>query len=75
MLLSTVNNSIGNKKNHLTINDLCNLFNKKDAYTNLDKYVIDTIQTEATQKEIYNLKTLYNISNKDIQHLLSINPY
>ncbi len=69
MLLSTVNNSIGNKKNHLTVKQLCDLFKKNTSYTELEKYAIDTIQTESNKIEIE------NFSKKHINHVLSINPY
>lgn len=75
LLLSTINNSIGNKKNHFTVNDLCILFNGKIIYNDLDKYVIDTIQTEATKDELENFKKTYHIPSKKIEYVLSINPY
>ena len=75
LLLSTINNSIGNKKNHFTVEDLCVLFNEKSTYTDLDKYVIDTIQTEATKDELENFKNTYHIPSNKIKYVLSINPY
>ena len=75
ILLSTINNSIGNKKNHITVQDLCNLFNGKKVFNDLDKYVIDTIQTEATEDELANFKKSYHIPSKNIEYILSINPY
>lgn len=75
ILLSTINNSIGNKKNHITVQDLCNLFHGKEVLSELDKYVIDTIQTEATEEELNNFKKTYHIPNKQIKYVLSINPY
>ena len=63
LLLSTINNSIGNKKNHFTVEDLYILFNEKNTYSDLDKYVIDTIQTEATADELANFK-------KNLSHLI-----
>lgn len=75
MLLSTVNNSIGNKKNHITVEKLLSLFSKKTYLSELDKYIIDTIQTEATKEEINNFKNIFHIQNEDINYVLSINPY
>ena len=75
LLLSTINNSIGNKKNHFTVEDLCILFNEKNTYSDLDKYVIDTIQTEATEDELANFKKTYHIPSEKIEYVLSINPY
>lgn len=75
LLLSTINNSIGNKKNHITVQDLCNLFNGKKVLNDLDKYVIDTIQTEATENELANFEKTYHIPSEKIKYVLSINPY
>ena len=75
ILLSTINNSIGNKKNHITAQDLCNLFNGKKVHNDLDKYVIDTIQTEASKDELENFKNTYHIPSSKIKYVLSINPY
>lgn len=75
MILSTVNSSIGNKKNHLTVDELCNLFKKKSKYTELDKYVIDIIQTESSKCEIESFAKNFNISKKDIGYILSISSY
>ena len=75
ILLSTINNSIGNKKNHITVQDLCNLLNGKEVLNDLDKYVIDTIQTEATKDELENFKNTYHIPSNKIKYVLSINPY
>lgn len=74
-LLTTINSSIGNKRNHLTVQDLCNLFHGKEVLSELDKYVIDTIQTEATKEELNNFKKAYHITTKQLEYVLSINPY
>lgn len=76
MLLLTVNNSIGNKSKHFTIDSLLQLFSKKlEDYSNLDKYAVDTIQTEASQIEIDNFIKKFNISANKMKYVLSINPY
>ncbi len=75
MLLSTVNNSIGNKKNHITVEKLSKLFMKQSILSDLDKYIIDTIQTEASQEEIENFKNKFHIPTENINYVLSINPY
>ncbi len=75
MLLSTVNNSIGNKKNHITVEKLSKLFMSKEALSDLDKYIIDTIQSEASKEEIANFKNKFKIPTENINYVLSLNPY
>lgn len=76
MLLLTINNSIGNKSKHFTIASLVELFEKQyENYTNLDKYAIDTIQTEASKSELMNFVEKFNISPDKVKYVLSINPY
>ena len=76
MLLSTVNNSIGDKNLHFTVDKLLELFNKKcSEFTELEKYAVDTIQTEATIYEINSFKNYCHIKSKNIDYLLSCQPY
>lgn len=76
MLLLTVNNSIGDKKSHFTSEKLVNLFDKKDSeFTELDKYAIETIQTEATSQEIIAFKEVFNINSEKIDYLLKCHIY
>ncbi|TLS71983.1 hypothetical protein FE243_05210 [Aliarcobacter thereius] len=76
MLLSTVNNSIGDKNLHFTVDKLLSLFNKKcSEFTELEKYAVDTIQTEATSYEINSFKNYFHINSKNIDYLLSCKPY
>ena len=75
MLLLTVNNSIGNKKNHLTIESLCQLFNKSSNYSNLEKYALDTIKTEATQEELSWFSNDYHIPLLKLKNVLSTDLY
>lgn len=76
MLLLTVNNSIGDKTKHFNVNTLITLFNKKcSEFNELDKYAVDTIQSEATKQEIDTFKKVFNINNNKIKYLLSCNPY
>ena len=76
MLLLTVNNSIGDESMHLKIDDLIELFNKKlNQYTSLDKYAVDTIQTEADEVEIKNFAKKYSIPPENVDYVLSTNPY
>ncbi len=76
MLLLTVNNSIGNKAKHFTNTSLVELFNKKfEEYSNLDKYAIDTIQSEASKAELNNFIKKFNISTDKVKYVLSVNPY
>ena len=72
MLVGTVNNSIGNEKNHFTANSLRELFFKKGNFTSLDRYAIDIIQTEATKSEIDCFAKAYQISQKNISYILSM---
>jgi len=75
MLLLTVNNSIGNKKNHLTVEALCQLFNKNSNYSNVEKYALDTIKTEATEEEISWFSKDYHIPLSTLKHVLSTDLY
>jgi hypothetical protein len=75
MLLLTVNNSIGNKKKHFTIEALCQLFNKNKDFSNVEKYALDTIKTEATQDEISWFSKDYHIPLSKVKYVLSINLY
>ena len=76
MLLSTVNNSIGDKNLHFTVDKLLEFFNKKcSEFTELEKYAVDTIQTEATTYEINSFKNYFHINSKNIDYLLSCQPY
>jgi len=76
MLLLTVNNSIGNIKNHFTVESLCQLFNKTDKFSNHEKYALDIIKTEATQEELEWFSNEYNITLSKIEYILSLDiPY
>lgn len=75
MLLLTVNNSIGNKKNHLTIESLCQLFSKSSDFSNVEKYALDTIKTEATAQELSWFSTDYHIPLSKLKHVLSTDLY
>ena len=68
MLVGTVNNSIGNEKNHFTAKSLKELFFKKGNFTSLDRYAIDIIQTEATKSEIDCFAKNYQILEKNISY-------
>ena len=74
-LLCTINNSIGNKKNHFSVKELCKILKKKKPYTDHEKYAIDMIQYEATKQEIDNFIELYNIPKSCIEYTLSVDPY
>ena len=75
MLLLTVNNSIGNKKNHLSIYELCQLLKKKHNFSNIEKYALDIIKTEASPEEIASFSKNYHIPISEIKHVLSSNFY
>lgn len=48
---------------------------KTTNLSDIDKYVIDTIQTEATKQEIEWFSQDYHVPMENIKHVLSINPY
>ncbi|WQW64668.1 hypothetical protein KVL31_05120 [Helicobacter pylori] len=77
MLLATINNSIGNKNNHVKLEYLIELFMKKKTtnLSDIDKYIIGTIQQEALKQEIEWFSQDYHIPMENIQHVLSISPY
>lgn len=76
MLLLTVNNSIGNKNNHFTVEELINLFDKKQKdFTNREKYSVDVIQTEADAFEINNFVEKHKISKEKVDYILSCKPF
>ena len=79
MLLSTINCSIGNEANHLTIDDLCDLFlnikEKECKLSTLEKYAICTMQDEALPQEFEFFKQKYNIPQENIDYVLSLKPY
>lgn len=75
MLLATVNNSIGDRNKHMKINELIKLFDVQEELTNIQKYAIDMIQTEATDQEINFFVNKYNIFQEKLNHILSIKPY
>ncbi len=75
MLLLTVNNSISNKKKHFTVEDLCQLFNKKQNFSSVEKYVLDTIKTEASPEELSWFSKDYHIPLSKMKHVLSTDFY
>ncbi len=75
MLLLTVNNSIGNKKKHFTVENLCQLFNKEQDFSSVEKYALDTIKTEASLEELSWFSKDYHIPLSKIKHALSANFY
>ena len=75
MLLLTVNNSIGNKKKHFTVENLCQLFNKEQDFSSVEKYALDTIKTEASLEELSWFSKDYHIPLSKIKHVLSANFY
>ena len=72
MLLLTVNNSIGNKKKHFTIESLCQLFNKEQDFSSVEKYALDTIKTEASPEELSWFSKDYHIPLSKMKYVLSI---
>lgn len=79
-LLLTVNCSISNSSNHLSIQHLCDLFlhikEKENHLTSIEKYAITTMQEEAKSQEIEWFKQDYPyIPKENIDYVLSIKPY
>ena len=70
MLLATVNCSIGNKKNHLHGKIIKELLAGKKPQSNLEKYALDVMKTEASQQEIENFASFYRIPKKSIKAVL-----
>ncbi|MCR2055557.1 hypothetical protein CHLV4139_08665 [Campylobacter helveticus] len=74
-LLLTINCSISNKKNHLNIEQVKDLFlnikHKKTHLNTLEKYAIDMIQTEAKKEEIEWFKEKYHIPQESIDNVLN----
>ena len=75
MLLLTVNNSIGDKKKHFTVDDIIRIFHKRGHFTMMQNYAVKTIQTEATKEEIEQFTQEYSIPNEDVDTLLSAPTY
>ncbi len=50
-------------------------FNKSKDFSNVEKYALDTIKTEATQEEISWFSQDYHIPLSKVKHVLSINLY
>ena len=79
-LLLTINCSISNRNNHLSIQHLCDLLlhikEKKNHLTSIEKYAITTMQEEANAQEIEWFKQDYpHIPKENIDYALSIKPY
>lgn len=70
MLVATVNCSIGDKKKHLEAKIIKELLAGKSPQSNLEKYAIDVIKTEATQQEIESFASFYRIPKKSIKATL-----
>lgn len=70
MLLATVNCSIGNKNNHLNASVIKELLAGKSPQSNLEKYALDVMKTEASQQEIENFASFYRIPKKSIKAVL-----
>ena len=72
MLLSTVNCSIGNIKNHFDGSMLNELFYKEQImFSAKDKYAVGIIQHEALRVEIDDFKHFFHIPQKNIDSILS----
>ncbi|WP_233707398.1 hypothetical protein [Helicobacter bizzozeronii] len=72
-LHATINNSIGDIKNHITLEQLVDLFlNPPTMPSLIERYVIDTIQTEASAQEIDFFAKSFNIPSQSVEHILSM---
>lgn len=79
MLLLTINCSISDKRNHLTLDELLDLINnfdsKKAKLSSIQKYAIGIMKTEANSDEIKRFIQDYHITKKDMDSVLSFEPY
>ncbi|NDJ27697.1 hypothetical protein DMB95_06935 [Campylobacter sp. MIT 12-8780] len=74
-LLSTINCSIGDVSKHLDAKGLCDLFlhikDKEKHLSNLEKYALKIIKTEAYPQELEWFKKDYKIPQENIEYVLS----
>lgn len=77
MLLLTVNCSISDRSKHLDTQGLCELFMSvgERELSEVEKYIVETIQAEAQPQEIATFQTRYNIPQERVDKLLSFDPY
>lgn len=77
MLLLTANCSISDRTKHLDTQGLCGLFMSvgERELSEVEKYIVETIQTEAHPQEIATFQARYNIFQERVDKLLSFNPY
>lgn len=76
LLLST-NCSISDKSKHISTEELYELFMTLGTreLSDIEKYIIETIQSEAHPQEVQSFQTLYKIPQDNIEKLLSYKPY
>lgn len=77
ILLLSANCSISDRSKHLSVEELKNLFMSVGSreLSEVEKYVVEVIQSEAHLQEIESFRTQYNIPQERVDKLLSFNPY
>lgn len=76
-LLLSANCSISDKSKHISTEELYDLFMTLGTreLSDIEKYIIETIQSEAHPQEVQNFQTLYKIPQGNIEKLLNYKPY
>lgn len=77
MLLLSANCSISDRNKHLSVEELKNLFMSVGSreLSEVEKYVVEVIQSEAHPQEIKNFQTRYHIPQERIDTLMSYDSY
>lgn len=77
MLLLSANASISDKSKHLSVEELQNLFMSVGSreLSEVEKYIIEVIQSEAHPQEVKNFQARYHIPQERVDALMSYDPY
>lgn len=77
MLLLSANCSISDRNKHLSVEELKNLFMSVGSreLSEVEKYVVEVIQSEVHSQEIKNFQTRYHIPQERIDTLMSYDSY
>ena len=71
MLTATANCSIGDKSKHLTSKQIRDIFLYGKPKNNIERYIIDTIKTEALPQEIEAFAKIHKIPMSIINEVLN----